>query len=447
MRTLWKAMEDKYSNTPFLRYRIDSWNPAELPIPDPPALKVLVQGGTVEDRASVAEELSNLFEEKHVLPQVWTNPDVSHTNTIVLKPNLDRWAALDSSRLGITPSDLADMVRVATSGKPASIDLPIEGHTASVNLHYPQQYVKTPEDIGSLPVGASGKLLPLRGLVQVSIESAKPLIYRENGREMFQIIGRNNSSSNGKSADKSYLKKAADLADTWKKEDAKKTGDRPSIIFEEADKDLNDALKQLSVAIGLSVLLIFITLVVQFGSFMNALLVMVAIPLGLIGVIASLFVFRSTLSLNSALGVILLNGISVANSIILVDFQKKLFDQGLSPYEAALEAGKKRLRPILITSLTTILAMLPVALGLGEGGRILQPLGIAVAGGLWVSMGFTLFVVPALQVAYLKKQTRSPSLAPGLTVEKELEDFEDSIDAATQWSYLQHSERSSELLQ
>lgn len=444
MRSVWKAMEAKYTNTPFVRYRIDSWNPAELPIPDPPALKVSVQGGTIEDRSSAAEELSNLFEEKHVLPRLWTNPDVSHTDTIVLKPNLDRWAALDSSRLGVTPSDLADMVRVATSGKPASIDLPIESHTASVNLRFPQEYVKTPEDIGSLPVGAGGKLMPLRGLVQVSIESAKPPIYRENGREMFQIIGRQNSSSDGKSNDKTYLKQANELANTWKLEDAKRKGDRPSVIFEEADKDLNDALKQLCVAIGLSVLLIFITLVVQFGSFINALLVMVAIPLGLIGVIASLFVFRSTLSLNSALGVILLNGISVANSIILVDFQKKLFDQGLTPYEAALEAGKKRLRPILITSLTTILAMLPVALGLGEGGRILQPLGIAVAGGLWVSMGFTLFVVPALQVSYLKKLKRVPVAEPSVSIDWA---DEDKVSIPHEWTPSERSERSPELLQ
>jgi HAE1 family hydrophobic/amphiphilic exporter-1 len=366
-----------------------------------------VQGGSAEDRASVAEELSNLFEEKHVLPRVWTNPDVTHSDTIVLKPNLDRWAALDASKLGVTPSDLADMVRVATTGKPASIDLPIHGKTASVNLRFPEAYVKTPDDIGSLPVGAAGKLMPLRGLVQVAVESAKPPIYRENGRDMFQIIGRNNSSSDGKSTDKSYLVQAQKIADEWKVRDSSKQGNRPSIVFEEADKDLNEALKQLSVAVALSVALIFITLVVQFGSFMNALLVMVAIPLGLIGVLASLFVFRSTLSLNSALGVILLNGIAVANSIILVDFQKRLFDEGKSPIEAALEAGKKRLRPILITSLTTILAMLPVALGLGEGGRILQPLGIAVAGGLWVSMGFTLFVVPALQVAYLSRLKQS----------------------------------------
>src|SRR3954454_13578575 len=99
----------------------------------------------------------------------------------------------------------------------------------------------------------------------------------------------------------------------------------------------------------------------QFGSVVNSLLVMVAVPLGFIGVIVSLFVFRSTLSLNSILGVILLNGIAVANSIILVDFIKRLVDGGATPRDAAVEAARKRLRPILITSLTTVLGMLPIA--------------------------------------------------------------------------------------
>ncbi|MEK6578285.1 MAG: efflux RND transporter permease subunit, partial [Bdellovibrionota bacterium] len=142
---------------------------------------------------------------------------------------------------------------------------------------------------------------------------------------------------------------------------------------------------------------------IQFGSIVNAFLVLIAIPLGFIGVLLSLFIFQSTLSLNAALGVILLNGIAVANSIILVDFLKRLVDGGLPPMQAAIEAGQKRLRPILITSLTTILGMLPVALGYGEGGKILQPLGIAVSGGLWFSMALTLFIVPALQVSYLSK--------------------------------------------
>jgi multidrug efflux pump subunit AcrB len=168
---------------------------------------------------------------------------------------------------------------------------------------------------------------------------------------------------------------------------------------------MHEALKPLGFAVGLSIVLIFLTLVFQFGDIVSSLLVLVAVPLGFIGVLVSLWAFKSTLSLNSVLGVILLNGIAVANSIILVDFLKRLVDRGVSPEDAAVEAGRKRLRPILITSMTTILGMLPIALGMGDGGRILQPLGIAVSGGLWVSMGLTLFVVPALQVAWLRRRS------------------------------------------
>src|SRR6185437_4505242 len=155
--------------------------------------------------------------------------------------------------------------------------------------------------------------------------------------------------------------------------------------------------------------------VIQLGEIVSSLLVLIAIPLGFIGVILSLFIFRSTLSLNSALGVILLNGIAVANSIILVDFLNKLVRGGMPVIEAALTASRARLRPILMTSLTTAIGMLPIALGLGEGGRVLRPLGIAVSGGLWISMLFTLFVVPSLQVMYLGwRKARLESRAPGL---------------------------------
>lgn len=410
MREIWKQMEAKYPNTPFVRYHVDSWNPAELPIPDPPKLQIAVQGGDLMARADVTQELTMLLEEKKILPQIWAEPDVTHFDTIVLHPNLDHWAALDATQLGgLSPADLADMVRVATDGKPSSIDIPINGKNATVYLRYPPSYAKSPEDIGALPVGAGGKLMPLRALTDVRLETAKPTIYRENGREIFHIIGREYSSSEGHKSDGNYLKQAKAAVEDWKKTAAPSASDnvnKPIVVFEEADKDLNEALRELVFAVGLSILLIFVTLVIQFGSLMNALLVMVAIPLGMIGVLFSLFVFRSTLSLNSVLGVILLNGIAVANSIILVDFQRTLVERGMNPTAAAIEAGRKRLRPILITSLTSILAMLPVAFGIGEGGRILQPLGIAVSGGLWVSMGFTLFVVPALQVTYLEFKNR-----------------------------------------
>jgi HAE1 family hydrophobic/amphiphilic exporter-1 len=162
--------------------------------------------------------------------------------------------------------------------------------------------------------------------------------------------------------------------------------------------------------------------VLQLGDIVHSLLVLVAIPLGLIGVVVSLWVFRSSLSLNSGLGTILLNGIAVANSIILVDFIRKKSQAGLAPLDAVLSASTARLRPILMTSLCTVLGMFPIALGLGEGGRTLQPLGIAVCGGLWLSMSLTLYLVPSLQYQYLRvkalrRRAEIPAGAEALALE------------------------------
>ena len=98
--------------------------------------------------------------------------------------------------------------------------------------------------------------------------------------------------------------------------------------------------------------------------------------------------------------------LDLAPGIILVDFTKRLWLEGREPVEAALHAARLRLRPILITSLTSIFGMMPIALGLGEGGKILQPLGIAVSGGLWISMLLTLLIVPLLQVQHLTHSKR-----------------------------------------
>jgi HAE1 family hydrophobic/amphiphilic exporter-1 len=315
--------------------------------------------------------------------------------------NSDQWSSIQAHGTSLGPSDVADLSRIATTGRKVG-HLTINSRVTDVIMRYPNGLFQSAEDLGALPIGMRSKLIPLKAIANVEIEEVPPTRYRENERDVVLINGKNNEGSERKP--NVSLHEAKKLVSDWKP-----TSQNVTATFEDAEKDLHEALKQLSIAVGLSVLLIFLTLLLQFGSLINAILVLVAIPLGFIGVLVSLFVFRSTLSLNSVLGVILLNGIAVANSIILVDFIKRLVDEGHSPEKAAEEAARKRLRPILITSLTTILGMLPVALGMGEGGKILQPLGIAVSGGLWVSMGLTLFIVPALQVRFLKwKASRMP---------------------------------------
>ncbi len=149
-------------------------------------------------------------------------------------------------------------------------------------------------------------------------------------------------------------------------------------------------------ALGLAVLLMYLILVVQFGSFLDPIAIMISLPLSLIGVVLALLVTNSTLNIMSMIGVILLMGIVAKNAILLIDFAKWGQSQGLDRRTAIIEAGRVRLRPILMTTLALIAGMIPVALGVGEGADFRAPLGRAVIGGTITSTLLTLLVIPTI---------------------------------------------------
>jgi HAE1 family hydrophobic/amphiphilic exporter-1 len=151
------------------------------------------------------------------------------------------------------------------------------------------------------------------------------------------------------------------------------------------------------IALGVAVMLMYLILVVQFGSFLDPLAILISLPLSLIGVVLALIVTRDTLNLMSLIGVILLMGIVAKNAILLIDFAKWAhLDRGLDRREALIQAGRIRLRPILMTTLALIAGMIPVALGLGEGADFRAPLGRAVIGGVITSTVLTLVVIPTV---------------------------------------------------
>ena len=169
-----------------------------------------------------------------------------------------------------------------------------------------------------------------------------------------------------------------------------------TVSFDNPQEEMDSALRSLFIALGASVALIYLVLALQFNSLRLPLVILVTVPLGFIGVVVSLYVFKSTLSLNSLLGTILLAGIVVNNAIIMIDFYIRMAVRHENKKEAIIRAAQLRFAPILITMLTTILGMLPLAIGFGGGSNIVQPLGIAVSGGLFISTLFTLFVIPAV---------------------------------------------------
>jgi multidrug efflux pump subunit AcrB len=147
------------------------------------------------------------------------------------------------------------------------------------------------------------------------------------------------------------------------------------------------------------VVLLYLILVAQFRSFVDPLLILLAVPLGLAGVLLTLYATGTTLNVQSLMGIVMMVGIVVSNSILLVDFTRRLRAEGMSVRDAVAMAGRVRLRPILMTSLATIIGLLPMAMALGTGSEAYAPLARAIAGGMAVSLVFTVFLVPAGYVA------------------------------------------------
>jgi multidrug efflux pump subunit AcrB len=166
---------------------------------------------------------------------------------------------------------------------------------------------------------------------------------------------------------------------------------------------MRSSFAALGFGFSLAVILIYLVMVAQFRSFLDPLIVMFAVPLGIIGVVAILLITGTTLNIQSILGVVFMVGIVVSNSILLVEFANRLRQRGDDLRRAVVEAAIIRLRPILMTSLAAVIAMLPMAIGIGRGTEANVPLARAVVGGLLVSTLLTLFVVPCLYLIFKRR--------------------------------------------
>ena len=160
----------------------------------------------------------------------------------------------------------------------------------------------------------------------------------------------------------------------------------------------------LALALPLAVLLIYLVMVGLFRSMVDPLIILVAVPLGWIGTVLILHFTNTSANVESMIGTLMMMGVVVSNSILLVDFANRMVRAGATAERAVLEAGRRRIRPILMTALATILGLLPLALGYGEGNETMVPLARAVVGGLAVSTVMTLLVVPVMHALVLERR-------------------------------------------
>ncbi|HEY0883990.1 MAG TPA: efflux RND transporter permease subunit, partial [Ramlibacter sp.] len=291
-----------------------------------------------------------------------------------------------ASALGISVNDTAQALRVAFAGVEVGdwVDPTGEARDVAVRLH-PDDRVDA-GNIERLPiaVGGAGMVVPLSQVATVTMGEGPAQIQHLGGKRMIAVSANAQGRSSGEvTADALKLAKQMEFPPGY------------GVELGGAGKDQKEVFGAMTTALVMGVLLMYLILVVQFGSFTAPLAVMLSLPLSLIGVVLALLVTGGTLNLMSFIGVIMLMGLVAKNAILLLDAARKREALGMDREEALMEAGRARLRPILMTTFALIAGMVPVAVGLGEGGEFYRPLAIAIIGGTITATLLTLLVVPA----------------------------------------------------
>jgi hydrophobe/amphiphile efflux-1 (HAE1) family protein len=308
------------------------------------------------------------------------------TPTLSIRLDRDR-----AAQLGLDVATVGQTLRTALDGTVAT-RYAVGNREIDVRVQFDRRRFTSPEDLGAValfPAGGGGAPVMLRDIATVSTELGPTDIQRESQIRQLRISGDviTEVASAGDVAD-SVRARLADFA----------VPDGYALLVGGEDEAIRENNRQLTIVALLAVFLVFVVLATQYESVLNPLVILLAIPLSLIGVGFTLWVTGTALSAPVLLGVILLAGLVVNNAILLVEYIEEYRSLGTPALEAVMDAGAVRLRPILMTTTTTLFGMLPLALGMGEGSELMQPLAITVVGGLSVSTLLTLFVVPS---AYL----------------------------------------------
>jgi HAE1 family hydrophobic/amphiphilic exporter-1 len=294
--------------------------------------------------------------------------------------------------LGVTVAEVAQSLRPAFAGIEAGdwVD-PVNGKTRKVRVRFAPQARATIADLRQLPLvvrtpDGRGAVVPL-GQVVTLREALAPAQITHIGRERTVVVQANVQG-----------RPLSDVVREAKRAVAAVALPPGYRLTEGGEaRDTAEVFGRIFLALGIAVLLMYLVLVVQFGSFLDPLAILLSLPLSLIGVVVALLVTGDTLNIMSLIGVILLFGIVAKNAILLVDFAKWRRERaGGSIRDALVQAGRTRLRPIVMTSVAIIAGMIPVALGIGEGADFRAPLGRAVIGGVVTSTLLTLVVIPTV---------------------------------------------------
>jgi multidrug efflux pump subunit AcrB len=353
----------------------------------PAPIDVQVAGSNMEDAYATALKLSSQIQKIHGVADVFIPQDIDYP---ALQLDVERTRA---SEMGLDQEEVVDNVITALTSNqmiaPSFWIDPITGNDYMLTVQYPEDQVKTLADLKAIPLRSTN-----------STESTR--------LDMISSVHRIKSPTE---VDHYQLRRTIDVYVRPLNEDLGKIANSIDAIIDQTRvpegltvtlrgmvQGMRASFTSFTLGLGLAVILLFLILVAQFQSFLDPFIILLAVPPGLTGVMLILWLSGTTLNVMSLMGVVMLVGIAVSNSILIVEFTRHLRSEGMSVRDAVALACRVRLRPVLMTSLATIIGLLPMALKLGAGSEAYAPLARAILGGLSVSVALTVFLVPAAYV-------------------------------------------------
>jgi hydrophobic/amphiphilic exporter-1 (mainly G- bacteria), HAE1 family len=350
----------------------------------PAPIDVQVSGSDLHVSHRIAEELSAKIRRLPGVSDVYIPQDIDYP---ALRLEVDR---LRSSQLGLNQREIVtNIITALTSNQMIAPSYWVDhgtGNDYMLTVQYPEGRIETIADLTAIPLRSPHRAEPVRL------------------SEVTRISGFNAPTE----VDHYQLRRAVDIYVGLASEDLGRVAAKIDDIIAATTlpegvrvdlrgmvQGMRESFRSFGVGLLLAVLLLYLILVAQFESFVDPLIILLAVPLGLTGVLALLYLAGTTLNVQSLMGVVMMVGIVVSNSILIVEFTHRLIRDGATVREAVAAACRIRLRPVLMTSLATIIGLMPMALKLGTGSESYAPLAQSIIGGLLVSLVFTVFLVPA----------------------------------------------------
>jgi HAE1 family hydrophobic/amphiphilic exporter-1 len=343
------------------------------------AIEVEVRGFNVELLERLALQAAARMNAIEGLADVKSSTEGGHPE-LQIHLDRDRMAAY-----GFTVTEIADRIRTKVQGDIAT-DITRVDRTIDIRLRVEERYRDSARDLGNLNIASSGRTaIPLSAVADVREREGPAEIRRADGSRIAVITANISDRDLGSVSDD--IRRALDSI-VWPVGYEWRLGGQ--------EREMETSFESMRLAILLAVFMVYLVMASQFESLVHPFVILFSVPFAVIGVLATMWLFGVTVSVVSLIGFILLAGIVVNDAIVLVDYANQLRRQGLAKFEALQRAGRVRLRPILMTTATTVFGLLPMALGLGEGAELRTPMALTVIGGMITSTLLTLLVVPVV---------------------------------------------------